>query len=246
MKRVLTLTLVFALTTTLGYGVAFAGQNETGNGAPGGAHYNLNIIGVSKDKSADMDENSGHRIFVPLNAKAKIYLTEAQGFNGIQVLDANGTDNDGATFALPNPDPDGDGVTTYSVYVRALGKPNGYAIMQSCYTDETGEWCAIDFGANDGTSDVTPIRIERQNVKGKSTFENVTKDLLYVDYCTLWDADESSDTYGQCLDIDQIPLFSDDTLGYLWDYDNNGLKVAQFRFYEVPTDTGWVDTDGVP
>ena len=64
--------LLCTLVISLSYGVAFAGQDETGNGAPSGAHYNLNIIGVSKDKSADMDGNNGHRIFVPLSKKAKI------------------------------------------------------------------------------------------------------------------------------------------------------------------------------
>src|SRR5213595_2121626 len=39
----------------------------TGNGAPSGAHYNLNIIGVSKDKTATMTVGDGHRIFVQLN-----------------------------------------------------------------------------------------------------------------------------------------------------------------------------------
>jgi hypothetical protein len=222
MKRLLTLTLVLALGIILGYGYAFAG-----NGAPNGAHYNLNIIGVSKDKTADMDGNNGHRIFVPIDRKAKIYLTESDDFNSIQVLDANGTDNNGATFALPNPDPEKDGVTAYSVYVRALGKPGGIAKMQSCYIDEYGdEWCAGDFSGG-----VEPIEIERR--KGKSTFRNVSKDLLYVDLCVLWDAN------GTCLEVDQVPLFSEEAEGYFWEYDNNGLKVAQFRFYEVPTDTGW-------
>ena len=27
----------------------------------------------------------------------------------------------------------------------------------------------------------------------------------------------------------------DDTKSYLWDYENTGLKLAQLRFYEVPT-----------
>jgi len=246
MKKLLRQTVVLTLAITVGYGFAFAGQDETGNGSPSGAHYNLNIIGVPKDKSADMDDNNGHRIFVPLSRKAKIFLTESDDFNGIQVLDANGTDSNGAAFALPNPDPDGDGVTVYSVYVRALGKPGGQALMQSCYTDETGEWCASDFGLNDGVSDVTQMEIMRQNGKGKSTFINVSKDLLYVDFCTLWDLDETSPTNGECLDVDQDPLFSQETLGYLWDYDNHGLKVAQLRFYEIPTDTGWTDTDGLP
>src|SRR5215212_6096604 len=54
---------------------------QTGNGAPSGAHYNLNIIGMSHDKSANMTGGDGHRIFVDLGAKGtaagtKINLTE--------------------------------------------------------------------------------------------------------------------------------------------------------------------------
>ena len=227
MRKLLSFAVVCSLVIALGYGGVFAGNDKTGNGAPSGAHYNLNIIGVSKDKPAEMVGNNGHRIFVPLWGKAKIYLTEADDFNSMQVLDANGTDKDGATFALPNPDPEGNGVTTYSVYVRALGKPGGIAEMQSCYIDEFGdEWCAGDF-----TGGVESIVIERR--KGKSTFQNVSKDLLYVDLCLLWDED------GNCLEVDQVPLFSEETEGYFWEYDNNGLKVAQFRFYEISTDTPW-------
>jgi len=51
-----------ATTTT----TAAASVATTGNGAPSGAHYNLNLIGVPKDKTADMTNNDGHRIFVQL------------------------------------------------------------------------------------------------------------------------------------------------------------------------------------
>src|SRR2546425_8416107 len=44
-----------------------ASVTTKGNGAPSGSHYNLNIIGVPKDKTADMNNNDGHRIFVELN-----------------------------------------------------------------------------------------------------------------------------------------------------------------------------------
>ena len=80
MKKLLTYTLVFALTLTLGYGFAFAG-----NDAPDAKKvFSLNIIGVPGDKNPDMD-NSGHRIFVPLDGKARIDLIEGPDF---AVLDA--------------------------------------------------------------------------------------------------------------------------------------------------------------
>jgi hypothetical protein len=189
-----------------------------GNGAPSGAHYNLNLIGVPKGKTADMTGNNGRRIFVPLWGNAKILLTEGD----FQVLDANGTDGS-AAFQLPNPDPDGDFTTDYSVFIRALGKPGGSAVIQTCYTFEGDEWCAADFEGG-----VDPVTVTRN--KGKSTFTNVSRDLLFVDVCVEFDEDT-----GECLDVDQVPLFGDDTLGYLWDYENSGLKLAQLRFYEIPT-----------
>lgn len=217
-----------ALAVTLSAVVIVPANTEatTGNGAPSGAHYNLNIIGVAKDKTADMIGNNGHRIFVKLwGADTKIMLAEGD----FQVLDANGTDGT-ARFQLPNPDPDQDGTTSYSVYVRALGKPGGYANMQTCYTDATGTWCAVDFDGG-----VSQITINR--TKGKSTFTNVSKDLLYVDYCTAWDITDPSNPV--CTNVEQIPLFGEEAAEYFWDYDNYGLKVAQLRFYEVPTVTGY-------
>ncbi len=112
MKRVTILAIVFLLTLSFTL-PAFAG---TGNGAPSGAHYNLNIIGVPKNKTAPMTGDNGGRIFVPLYGIADIWLKPGDTF---AVLDANGTDKDGAAFQLPNPDPNNDGVTEYSVWARA-------------------------------------------------------------------------------------------------------------------------------
>jgi hypothetical protein len=197
-------------------------SSETGNGAPSGAHYTLNIIGVPKDKSPNLTGGSGHRIFVDLGktgqaANTRINLTEGD----FAVLDANGTDGV-AAFRLPNPDSDGDGATSYSVYVRALGTPGGKVTTQSCYEDATGTWCAVDFDGG-----VDPITIERKR-GGVEKFVNVSKDLLFVDFCTEWDLTG-------CLTVEQIPLFGNQAISYYWTYDNEGLKLAQLRFYEVPT-----------
>jgi len=205
----------------------------TGNGAPSGAHYTLNIIGVPKDKSPNFTGGSGHRIFVDLGkngepANTRINLTEGD----FAVTDANGTDGV-AGFQLPNPDPDLDGTTSYSVYVRALGKPGGKATMQSCYEDATGTWCAVDF-----VGGVEPITLQRTK-GGVAKFVNVSKDLLFVDFCVTWAAGDDG-VLGTaddiCTSVDHISLFSNDDLLYYWSYDNEGLKLAQLRFYEVPTE----------
>jgi hypothetical protein len=75
----------------------------SGNGAPSGAHYNLNIIGVPKGKTADMTGSNGHRIFVNLQGNCRINLS----MGDFQVLDGNCTDGISG-FQLPNPDPDND------------------------------------------------------------------------------------------------------------------------------------------
>jgi len=177
-----------------------------GNGAPSGQHYNLNIIGVPKDKPVDFTGGNGHRIFVPLWGKTKILLTEGS----FDVIDANGTDGT-AAFQLPEPDATDDGVTDYSVYIRALGKPGGSASMYSCFWDQqtATEYCS------------TGEYVVNLTAHGNSNkFQNVSNQLLYV-----W-ADVDGDG-----DIDRTELFSDDLDTYYWYYDNSGLKLAQMRFY---------------
>lgn len=196
---------------------AFAGVDKTGNGAPSGAHYNLNIIGTN-DKDAAMDGNNGHRIFVKLDGKSKVMLQEGDTF---QVLDANGTDGNGAKFQLPNPDPDGDGTTTYSVYARALGKPGGSSKTTTC---ATGPGVDGVLGTEDDEEVCSIATLELERTKGKSKFENVSKELLYI-YVDL-DGDGVAERYG---------LFDEALEGYFWDYDNNGMKLLQLRFYEVST-----------
>lgn len=177
-----------------------------GNGAPSGSHYNLNIIGVPQDKSADMTGDNGHRIFVYLEGKTRIDLYKADSFG---VIDANGTDDGRASFQLPHPDPDNDGETVYSVWVRALGKPGGGSTTTTCATDPTtgDEYCSSE-----------NLIIMRE--KGKSTFTKADRYLLYV-YVDL-DGDGNDERY---------PLFDEALEDYYWSYDNNGLKLLQMRFY---------------
>jgi hypothetical protein len=200
--------LAFFGTVTPTVQQSYAAQSETGNGGPSGAHYNLNIIGVPKNKTADMTGSSGHRIFVPLEGNCRINLS----MGDYQVLDGNCTDGP-AAFQLPSPDPDNDGVTAYSVFARALGKPGGNSTTTTCFDDtQTGEtYCSI-----------YSMVLVRE--KGKSSFTNVSKQLLYV----------YADTDGDGT-VERIPLFSDSLDEYFWSYDNNGLKLAQLRFYEIPT-----------
>lgn len=188
--------------------VPLAPAAYAGTGAPNGSHYTLNIHGVPKGKTATMTGNDGRSIFVPLYGKTNIYLSQGP----FQVLDANGTDANGASFQLPAPDPTSTGSTTYSVYVRALGKPGGKATATSCMTDTLGTYCS--------TEQMVTVR-----GTGKSKFTNVSAALLTV--CLDTDGNGTCDT--------RVPLFNDTTKSYLWDWDNQGLRLAQLRFYPVST-----------
>lgn len=205
------LTIVYVVNSYPDYSLTGAKSpkgDTTGIGTPKGPHYNLNIIGVPKDKTADMTGSKGHRIFVKLEGKSKISLTEGDHY---QVLDGNATDGKG-TFQLPNPDPDNDGVTEYSVWARPLGKPGGSSKTTTCAVDTYGEvWCS--------TLSMVLIRDT-----GKSTFSDVSKQLLYV----------YADLYGN--GVKRYPLFDTALQDYFWDYDNSGLKLVQLRFYEVISD----------
>jgi len=191
------------------------------NDAPNGPHYNLNIIAVNP-KTADMSGANGHVIFVNDNGKSNIYLLETpQDIFDFQVLDANGTDNNGASFQLPNPDPDCNGTTWYSVYVRVVGKPHTTGTLQSCVDEGTdGTWCATDL-----TGGVEPIDLQRPN---KPKFVNQTKNLLYVDICT------AVDLAGNCTAQSIEPLFGTDGYNYWWETDITGKKTVQLRFYQIP------------
>ncbi|TMI85720.1 MAG: hypothetical protein E6H10_02450 [Bacteroidetes bacterium] len=188
----------------------------TGNGAPSGPHYNLNIIGVDNPKNFDFNtvdqqntQGQGHRIFVPLDGTSKILLREGD----FSVLDANGTDGI-AAFQLPKPDSNNDGITSYSVFIRGLGKPGGSATMSSCITDGTDTYCSIDQG----------VSVSLSAHGNNNKFTNVSKQLLFV----------YADTSGTG-QVARIPLFSDPLFTYYWNYQNTGLRLAQLRFYDIST-----------
>ena len=67
--------------TTTSTSTSVTAASTTGNGAPSGSHFNLNIIGVPKDKTADMNNNDGHRIFVQLNGGESASSLSGKDFN---------------------------------------------------------------------------------------------------------------------------------------------------------------------
>ena len=186
-----------------------AAQSITGNGAPSGPHYNLNIHGVLKRGSASTGSN-GHDIFVPLQGQCKIALSPGD----FQVLDPNCLDGS-AGFQLPNPvdSTTSTSVTTiYSVWARALAKPGGSSSTTTCAYDLDGYLVC-------STYQYVMVQTRKN---GQSVFTNVTGDLLFVSQCT----------GGK---LTRTPLFDSSLQNYFWQYDNTGLKLLQLRFYQVPT-----------
>lgn len=206
--------------------VLAAGANGNGNGAPTGWHYTLLIHGYGGDNSGFPAEN-GQNMWVKLQGNTKINLTEGDDF---YVLDPDGTDGV-AEFQLPNPDEDNDGVTTYSVFARGLGQ--GSATITTCADDPNSD-DPDDVICNTGE---LVVGLSKGNGKGGNTFSNVSKELLY-----LWDVDLDGDGI---VDLNRVPLFDDALEGYFWSYDNNGLRLAQLRFYPCSTDVGDTSADPI-
>jgi hypothetical protein len=234
-----------------------ADRHLAGNGFPKGGHdYRLNIIGVDKNKTADMDDNNGRRIFVQLYCdpetakncnwdgnkeeedidwrtfdKTNLILLRMGDF---QVTDSNATDDDGAMFYLPAPG-------TFSIYARAHGKPGGSTVLSTCgfddglVQDENGDiWCSID-----------PLIIGSSDFKGKNHSKAipVTEHLTQIAISTdaFIGADEDDLALQACLAANQIGgtgdgdydllIFSSCFEDYFWSYNNNGLRLLELRFY---------------
>lgn len=262
MKKVLAVVLVLSMVLTLS-GSVFASQDETGNGAPSGNHYTLNIIGVKVDKGKnanmgnDLDSANGNVIFVDMEGHTKIGLIESTeaglDADDFAVLDKNGTDSNGALFALPDPglDPyvlgqigDADVMSDYSVFARPLGTPGGSATITTCADILATPWAALIaqllpgkviheiensagyFGGYASIEQVGTTVTLRDS--GKSTFTNVTAELLTIVFEVTFETTEEGvyETYYL-----RVPIFDPALQGEYWDYNNDNLKVLQLRFY---------------
>jgi hypothetical protein len=208
-NRVTLACLLVSTATALGVmASAGASTTSTGNGAPSGAHFDLNIIGVPHAKTAAMSGASGHVIFVDLGASNKTVTSKillSQSSDGtFQVLDANATGGSSGSFELPAPG-------SYTVWGRPVGTPGGSASMTTCAIDTSG-----------GT---TPVCSVNSAVfvrgTGKSQFKDVTAALTTIVVSTVPTGCSGT----------TISLFDPCLQNYFWKYDNNGLKVLQLRFY---------------
>jgi hypothetical protein len=224
--RILTLVLA-ALTFSV------PGFAQTGNLAPSGPHFELNIIGVPQDKTADMTNSDRHTIFVALGSKdvaVRSYIWLTQG--SFAVCDGNafttaydcngiplGGNKVGAVFQLPcntgitvlDPCISGD-MMIYTVWARALGIPGGKVTVTTCAFDKTTN-ATVCSSENEMT----------MRYKGKQTFQDVTSALTTLQGVVLPGGAVGS-----------ADLFAPGFMDFFWQYDNQGLKLLQVRLYPTP------------
>ena len=238
-------------------------QKTTGNLAPSGPHYELNIIGLDKNNKPPLVGTNRHVIYMPLYTPGvgsngvdtdpvpgnEIWLQQAAGpdFN---VCDGNGFDAawmcDGSPLLIPGTTTQATGAvfqlpcnteitaatgtvlvpcTTgasaeYEVWARVVGTPTGGGVtITTCAYDTT-------------ITTAPPVLVCSSNntgllVKTKSNkFVDVTNALtsIVANVCTT--------TLGVTTCVPTTTaLFQAPFQGFFWDYDNNGAKVLQLRFY---------------
>jgi hypothetical protein len=233
MKKLL---LLVAGAAVLGIAVAsIPGFAQNGNGiTSNGPHYNLDLIGVTNGKNPPLTSSNRHTIFVPLYTNGEdgpdvdpvpgtdIWLTQGpfavcDGNAFDAAYDCNGTKiaNQGAVFQLPcNTNistatgttlvPCTTGATaSYDVWARVVGTPGGSSTLTTCATDPTGALVC-------STNKQMFVRMK------PNKFTNVTDALTsLVDTSTL----------------QTVALFQGGFQNFFWDYDNNGNKLVQLRFY---------------
>jgi hypothetical protein len=97
---------------------------------------------------------------------------------------------------------------SYTVWARALGSPKGTP-------SATITLCAFDEEAGEVVCNLDDSVVLLVRNTGKQTFKNVTNQL------TMLNATSKGD----------VPLFADEFHDWVWQYANQGLRLAQLRFY---------------
>jgi hypothetical protein len=231
--------LICGLTFVLALALAAPAFAQVGKGLSG-AHWNLNIIGVPKDKTVPtMTDSSRHVIFVPLQSGSdvsrQVKISYVRG-DDFRVLDGNATNDNEATIQVPYqlcPDltTGCEELLSFNVYAVGLGKPKGGAIVTA---ECTYSLDVVDSSGTPGLQCEDTLLMgsfEVSRTKGKPSPVNIT-DVFRATGCLDVNTDgtcNSGDLQFSNLWIFNIPQLED----YFWDYDNNGLKLMQVRFYET-------------
>ncbi len=149
-----------------------------GNGAPSGPHYNLNLIGVPKEKNANFDGGEGARIFVSRTGPTQFYV---HGGDAYEIMDHDGTDGKVGTsladpgIIFPYDATDLNNTWHLQIWVRLVG-PMGSEV----------KWNASYYDVVNGTY----VLWSEFNLVKDSKFQMRTGDLLANGYQDmLWNLD---------------------------------------------------------
>jgi hypothetical protein len=229
------LCLISVIAVSFGFGATPASA-QVGKGLSG-PHYELNIIGVPKGKSAAMTDSNRHVIFVPLETvnKVKILVTGdsdpttpgTQCSDKFQVLDGNATDGE-ALLLVPC---EIGGTLSFNVYAVGLGTPGGNAQVDVlCLFDTTvtldpaTDLCGIALGGFDFEVTRAAGKPERQNISSVFRASGCIDTDVLANGCP-----DTGDVV-----FSNVWIFNvEELLSYYWDYDNNGLKLMKVRFYQT-------------
>ena len=230
---------------------AIAADNNGGIGSQinesgfNGKHYTLNFIGVPHDKINPMQYEDGsnrNTIFVPLNGngevsrKVKIYYTTTEA-NQFAVLDANATDDEVAVIEVPHQycadyETGCEELVSFAVFAVGLGKPNGKTFVDAnCQLEDVNNGDCADFLL------MNSFTIGRtSNGKNKPKVTDIT-DVFRATGCIDLDYEMYPGCTSGDIEFSNLWIFNIEQLGeYYWDYNNQGLKLMQTRFY--PTTSG--------
>jgi hypothetical protein len=141
----------------------------------------------------------------------------------------------------------------YSIYIRSLGKPGGWATITTCadLLDSTfagllpGELVRIinRNGLFGGYASVEQVgRQITERPKGKSIFTNVTAELLTIVFQVEVDTNPDPAITTIVTYYIRVPIFDEMLENEYWEYDNNGLKLLQVWIYDNQTDVSEGDT----
>ena len=268
MKKILFILLAMTLVVALVPGLASAATEDDPRDNGYDRLYKFNIIGVDSQKNNDVMENNGKRIFVDLYGPSAIYLVEsgtgaaeAIDPDEFAILDSNGTDDDGALIALPDPDLDpynlsnkgeADTLSAYSIFIRSLGKPGGAANITTCADLLDSNFAGLlsgkfvrtlnRAGAYGGNASVEQVpQSITARPQGKSKWYNVTAELTTIVFKVEVDIAEEGQEPNIIIEYIRVPIFDPIIENEYWEYNNNGLKNLQVWIYAEQTDVSLGD-----
>ena len=215
MKKLFALALVVVMILTLSVTPVFGVPKGIDMNGP---HYNLNLVGKDKAMPGDYDNPDRHTMFVPETTDGFITPNELPGITiwmqrgpEFAVIDGNATDGEGR-FQL--------GPGKYAVYICSKGKPGGdtYIAGWVQYTDPTG---TLYYYLKVGEITVTRKWQDAHDLFWVTDAEDslglITQETWVFDYLSLING---TDSY--------------ENAAYFWQFDNNGNKLIQVRFYPLP------------